>query len=157
MTPAVTVLDRAHAAYKLHEYEHDPANTHYGPEAADKMGVCPERVFKTLVVALDNGKLAVAVLPVSLNLNLKMMAKALGTKKSQMAKPEQVERSSGYVLGGVSPIGQKKSLATIVDSSAKDYSTIFISAGKRGLEIELAPDLLCLLTKGHYEPVGVSK
>jgi len=157
MTPAITVLDRAHASYELHEYDHDAANTHYGSEAADKMGISAERVFKTLVVALDNGKLAVAVLPVSLNLNLKTMAKALGAKKAQMAKPEQVERSSGYVLGGVSPIGQKKSLTTIIDSSAADYSTIFISAGRRGLEIELAPDLLCLLTKGRYESVGVSK
>ena len=157
MTPAVTVLERARASYQLHEYEHDAANTHYGPEAADKMGVSPERVFKTLVVALDNGKLAVAVLPVSCNLNLKTMAKALGAKKAQMAKPEQVERSSGYVLGGVSPIGQKKPLATIIDSSAKDYSSIFVSAGRRGLEIELAPDLLCLVTKARYEPVGVNK
>jgi Cys-tRNA(Pro)/Cys-tRNA(Cys) deacylase len=157
MTPAVTVLDRAHACYELHEYDHDPAITHYGPEAAEKLGISPERLFKTLVVTLDSGKLAVAVLPVSLNLNLKTMANVLGAKKAQMAKPEQVERSSGYVLGGVSPIGQKKSLATIVDSSAQDYSTIFISAGRRGLEIELAPELLCLLTKGCYESVGVSK
>ena len=156
MTPAVTSLEQAKLPYKLHEYDHDPANSQYGPEAAAKMAVPPERVFKTLVVELDNGKLAVAVLPVSLSLNLKAMAKSVGAK-AHMAKPEQVERSSGYVLGGVSPIGQKKALPTIVDRSATEFPTIYISAGKRGLEIELASELLCQLTNARYESVGVSK
>lgn len=157
MTPAITALDSLKADYKLHQYDHDPANRHYGLEAAEKMSVAPERIFKTLVVELDGAKLAVAVLPVGQSLDLKSLARSLGAKKAQMARPDQVERSSGYVLGGVSPIGQKRALPTIVDCSAQACSTIYVSAGKRGLEIELSADLLCQITRGNYAPVGVSR
>ncbi|EGG95070.1 ybaK/ebsC protein [gamma proteobacterium IMCC1989] len=117
-------------------------------EAAEKMGVAEARVFKTLVVELDSKELAVGVIPVSSMLSMKLMAKAVGAKKATMANKPDVERSTGYVLGGVSPLGQKKRLKTVVDASAKNYSTIYISAGRRGLEIELSPDDLMTLTSG---------
>jgi len=157
MTPAVTALDKAGLPFLIHEYDHDPGNTHYGDEAAEKMGISASRIFKTLVVELDSGKLAAAILPVNMSLNLKTAARSLQAKKAQMAKPEQVERSSGYVLGGVSPIGQKKAIQTVIDNSAREFTTIFVSGGKRGLEIELEPQHLCLITHAHYESLGVSK
>jgi Cys-tRNA(Pro)/Cys-tRNA(Cys) deacylase len=112
------------------------------------MGVAEARVFKTLVVELDNKELAVGVIPVASMLSMKLMAKTVGAKKATMADKSDVERSTGYVLGGVSPLGQKKRLKTTVDASAKNYSTIYISAGRRGLEIELSPDNLMTLTGG---------
>jgi len=157
MTPAVTALDKAGLPFWIHEYEHDPGNTHYGDEAAQKLGIERERIFKTLVIELDNGHLATAILPVNMTLNLKTAARSLQAKKAHLAKPEQVERSSGYVLGGVSPIGQKKTLRAVIDSSALACTTIFISGGKRGLELELAPQHLCQITHAHYESLGVSK
>jgi len=157
MTPAVTALDRAGLPFSIHEYAHDPDNTHYGDEAAEKLGIASGRIFKTLVIELDNGDLAAAILPVNMTLNLKVAARSLKAKKAQMAKPEQVERSSGYVLGGVSPIGQKKAIPTVIDNSAQECTTIFISGGKRGLEIELKPQHLCQITHAHYESIGVSR
>lgn len=157
MTPAVTALHKAGLPFLIHEYDHDPSNTRYGDEAAEKMGVSASRIFKTLVIELDNGNLAVTLLPVNLSLNLKAAARSLQAKKAQLAKPEQVERSSGYVLGGVSPIGQKKAIQTVIDNSAQEFTTIFVSGGKRGLEIELEPQHLCQVTHAHYESLGVSK
>ncbi|MEM1405038.1 MAG: Cys-tRNA(Pro) deacylase [Pseudomonadota bacterium] len=139
MTPGISVARKAKITHKVHEYSHDPSSESYGLEAAEKLGVPEAKVFKTLVVNLDNKELAVGVIPVSSLLSMKRIAKAAGAKKATMAAPSDVERSTGYVLGGVSPLGQKKRLKTILDLSVLDHSTIFVSAGRRGLEIELQP------------------
>ena len=157
MTPAITALDKAQRPYQLHEYTHDPATDSFGREACEKLNLDPARVFKTLVIKLESQDLAVAVLPVSQNLNLKDSARHLGAKKAQMADPLAVERSTGYVLGGVSPIGQKKLVPTLIDQSATTFDTIFVSGGRRGLEIELRADDLRELTNGRYASLGVSK
>lgn len=154
MTPGINTARQAKIFYKVHEYDHDPANKSYGSEAAEKLGLSEERVFKTLIVALNNKELAVGVVPVSVMLNMKLIAKAAGAKKSEMANQADVERSTGYILGGVSPLGQKKKLKTIIDISAKQFETIFVSAGRRGLEIELKPDDLATLTNGKYAEIG---
>jgi len=146
MTPGINLARKQKIAHTVHEYTHDPDSESYGQEAADKLGVPASRVFKTLVVSLDNKTLAVAVLPVSGMLSMKQIARAAGAKKATMAAPADVERATGYVLGGVSPLGQKKRLKTIIDVSAADYDTVYISAGRRGLEIELSPDDLKSLT-----------
>ena len=153
MTPGINIAKKAKIPYKVHEYAHDPSIESYGSEAAKKMGVPEERVFKTLVVRLGTNDLAVGVVPVSSLLNMKLMAKAIGAKKASMAETSDVERSTGYVLGGVSPLGQKKRLKTIIDSSAKKYPTIFVSAGRRGLEIELKPKDLEKLTNGMFAEI----
>lgn len=148
MTPAIELAKKRGLDYQLHEYTHDSQATSFGLEAAEKLGVDVTQVFKTLVVATDTGALAVAILPVDKTLNFKKMAKALSSnkllscKKVQMADPKQVERSTGYVLGGVSPLGQKKRLTTIIDDSAQGQPTIYVSGGRRGLEIELPPEQL---------------
>ena len=148
MTPAINIAKKHKVPHSIHEYPHDESTGSYGLEAAKKMGVAEARVFKTLVVELDNKELAVGVIPVASMLSMKLMAKTVGAKKATMADKSDVERSTGYVLGGVSPLGQKKRLKTTVDASAKNYSTIYISAGRRGLEIELSPDNLMTLTGG---------
>lgn len=148
MTPGINVAKQRKITHKVHEYAHDPSSESYGLEAAEKLGVADARVFKTLVVNLDNKTLAVGVIPVSSMLSMKLIAKAAGAKKAVMAAQADVERSTGYVLGGVSPLGQKKRLKTIIDSSAKQFSTIYVSAGRRGLEIELSPDDLTRLVNG---------
>ncbi len=144
MTPAIKLLSKASISFKVHQYLHDPDYASYGLEAAEKLDVCAERVFKTLVVSLDNDELAVAILPVTATLSMKLIAKAAGAKKAAMAEPALVQRTTGYVLGGVSPLGQKKRLRTFIDSSAQNYATIYVSAGRRGLEIELSPDDLAI-------------
>lgn len=147
MTPAVDLAKKCGLNYQLHEYTHDSQAASFGLEAAEKLGVAVTQVFKTLVVSTDANTLAVAILPVDKTLNFKKMAKAVGCKKIQMADPKQVERTTGYVLGGVSPLGQKKQLTTIIDDSAQSYATIYVSGGRRGLEIELPPEqLLATLT-----------
>jgi len=147
MTPAITALKRSSVQYQVHEYHHDPAADSWGIEAAEKLGVRQEQVFKTLVAETENHKLLVAVIPVNRKLNMKQLAKAAGCKRAAMAQPATVERSSGYVLGGVSPLGQKKNLATFIDESALQFDTIYVSAGRRGLEIELSPVDLKTLTR----------
>lgn len=150
MTPGIEAARRAGIAFDIHSYEHDPAAASYGLEAADKLAVSPGRVFKTLVVEAGRD-LAVMVIPVTGSLNMKLAARAAGAKKKAgMAAGDRVERSTGYVLGGVSPLGQRRALPTWVDSSAAGYDTIFVSAGRRGLEIELVPDDLLALTGGRY-------
>lgn len=146
MTPGINVAKQQSVVHTVHEYSHDADSESYGQEAAEKLGVRPERVFKTLVVALDNKALAVAVLPVSAMLSMKQMARAVGAKKATMALPAEVERATGYVLGGVSPLGQKKRLKTVIDASAAGYESVYVSAGRRGLEIELSPEDLQRLT-----------
>ncbi|MFV8819406.1 Cys-tRNA(Pro) deacylase [Haliea sp. E17] len=154
MTPGINAARKNRVNHKVHEYIHDPAAESYGLEAAEKMGVASERVFKTLVVNLDGKVLAVGVVPVDHKLNMKHIARALGGKKASMADPGDVERSTGYVLGGVSPLGQKKSLRTVIDESATRFPTIFVSAGRRGLEIELSPDDLCTLVDGSFASIS---
>ncbi len=151
-TPALDALSRRAIAYRLHEYEHDPGAA-YGLEAAQALGTDPARVFKTLVVAVGSG-LAVAVLPVDTELDLKRMAHALGVKKVTMAEPAVAERATGYVVGGISPIGQKRRLSTVVDESASGWPTVFVSGGHRGLELELAPTDLVALTGAALAPVA---
>ncbi len=154
MTPAIDLAKKHKIAFNIHEYVHDPANESYGLEAAEKLGVSDAQVFKTLVVSLDNTALAVAVVPVSFMLNLKSMAKACGAKKAAMADKNEVMRATGYVLGGVSPLGQKKRLKTVIDSAAQQYRTIYVSAGRRGLEIELSPNDLCRLVMGAFSSIS---
>ena len=150
MTPGINVARKAKVAHTVHEYAHDPASESYGLEAAEKLGVAEARVFKTLVVSLDGRELAVGVVPVSAMLGMKQIARAAGAKKAAMAAPMEVERATGYVLGGVSPLGQKKRLRTFIDASAEVFSTIYVSAGRRGLEIELSPQDLKTLSGGTF-------
>jgi Cys-tRNA(Pro)/Cys-tRNA(Cys) deacylase len=153
MTPAIEQLKALGISHNLHEYTHDASTAAYGLEAAEKLATQPLRVFKTLVVDAGNNTLAVAVLPVNQQLNLKRMAKAIGSKKVVMANPAAVVRSSGYVLGGVSPLGQKRQLVTVIEESALLHSTIFVSGGQRGLEIELAASDLASMTKATFGPI----
>jgi len=150
MTPGINTAKKAGVIHHVHEYSHDPGHSSYGLEAAEKMGVAPQRVFKTLVVALETKALVVAVVPVSTMLNMKQIARAAGAKKATMAAAADVERSTGYVLGGVSPLGQKKRLPTFIDDSARQFDSMFVSAGRRGLEIELSPDDLRVLTSAEF-------
>ena len=150
MTPGIIAAKKNKIAFTIHEYSHDKSSESYGNEAVEKMDVPKERVFKTLVVSLENKTLAVGIIPVSSMLNMKRIAKAAGAKKAVLANKLDVERSTGYVLGGVSPLGQKKQLQTIIDSSANNYSTIFVSAGRRGLEIELSSNDLSTITKATF-------
>lgn len=154
MTPAIYRARHAGIAFQLHEYAHDEGAPSYGLEAAEKLSITAERIFKTLVVKLDGKQLAVGIVPVTGQLNLKQIAKAAGAKKAAMAAPEEVERSSGYVLGGVSPLGQKKRLATFIDHSADAFATVYVSAGRRGLEIELAPNDLATLCQATFVPLA---
>ncbi|WP_424214215.1 Cys-tRNA(Pro) deacylase [Streptomyces sp. BI20] len=152
-TPAVKVASAAGVAHTLHSYVHDPAHPSYGTEAAEALGVLPERVFKTLVADVD-GELTVAVVPVSGSLDLKGLASAVGGKRGAMADPAAAERATGYVLGGISPLGQRKRLRTVVDATAADHPTICVSAGRRGLEIELAAADLVTLTGATLAPIA---
>lgn len=142
-TPATLLLVRAGVAHVVHSYEAGPGA--YGPAAAQALGVQPERMLKTLVVELD-GRLGCGVVPVSGSLDLKLLAAALGGKHAAMAEPAVAERSSGYVLGGISPLGQRKPLPTAVDTSVEAFDTVLVSAGRRGLSVELAPTDLVRLT-----------
>ena len=147
MTPGIESARKAGIQHAIHQYDHDANSESYGLEAAEKMGADPDRVFKTLVVETDGGQLVVGIVPVSTSLNLKKIAKAAGAKKAAMADKQKVQRTTGYVLGGVSPLGQKKALTTVLDDSASGFDTIYVSAGRRGLEIELAPSDLANLTR----------
>jgi Cys-tRNA(Pro)/Cys-tRNA(Cys) deacylase len=152
-TPATLLLQQAGVPHTLHKYVHDPAATDFGLEAARELGLPPERIFKTLMVMAD-ANLAVAVVPVSGNLNLKFFAAALGAKKSVLADPLAAQRRTGYVLGGISPLGQRQSSPTVLDSSAVDYPTILVSGGRRGLDIELAAQDLIRLTGARLAVIG---
>jgi Cys-tRNA(Pro)/Cys-tRNA(Cys) deacylase len=146
---------RAGVAHTVHEVGHDPTVTAYGKEAAGALGVEPGRVFKTLVASVD-GKLVVAVVPVTGELSLKALAAAVGAKTAEMAEAATAERATGYVVGGISPIGQKRHLPTLVDVSAARWGTIFVSGGRRGLELELVPSDLVRLTNGRLASIGKS-
>lgn len=153
MTPAIDMAKKHKIDFKVHEYQHDANSDSYGLEAAQKLALPAEQVFKTLVVSLDNQKLAVAVVPVSSMLSMKLMAKAAGAKKAHMAEAIVVERSSGYVLGGVSPLGQKRRLSTVIDASAQQFEQIYVSAGKRGLDISLKPEDLQRLLNATFADI----
>ncbi|MGW5732010.1 MULTISPECIES: Cys-tRNA(Pro) deacylase [Streptomyces] len=152
-TPATVALTAAGADFTVHAYEHDSAHPSYGEEAAQAMGVSPDRVFKTLVAEVD-GELTVAVVPVAGTLNLKALATAVSGKRAVMADPAAAERTTGYVRGGISPLGQRKKLRTVLDDSASSHATICVSAGRRGLEVELAPGDLARLTAAVLAPIG---
>lgn len=154
-TPATVAASRAGVEFTTHAYEHDPSAPSYGEEAAEALGVPPERVFKTLVADVD-GALTVAVVPVSASLDLKALASAAGGKRATMAEPAAAERTTGYVLGGISPLGQRRALPTVVDASVSSHETVCVSAGRRGLEIELAPGDLVALTCGTTAPIARS-
>jgi len=143
-TPATTRLEKAGVPFRVHAYTHD-AGAAYGPEAAEALGIEPARVFKTLVAEVD-GALTVAIVPVTAKLDLKALAAAVGGKRAKMAEVAAAERATGYVAGGISPLGQRKRLPTVLDASAEAFETVFCSAGRRGLEIELAPADLARLT-----------
>ncbi|WP_372697810.1 Cys-tRNA(Pro) deacylase [Arthrobacter sp. JSM 101049] len=156
-TPATLALDAAGTPYRAHGYAHDPATASYGVEAAAALGLESGRVFKTLVV--DTGRpgadaLAVAVVPVSGSLDLKAAAAALGVKKVQLADPAAAQRRTGYVLGGISPLGQRRPCPTLIDASAADWPTVYVSGGRRGLEIEVPPEDLVRLTGAMLAPLA---
>ncbi len=152
-TPAVTALERAGVAHTLHPYTHDPRATSYGLEAAEVLGVDPVRVFKKLLADVD-GALVVGIVPVSSRLDLKALARAVGGRKAAMADPAAAERATGYVVGGISPLGQRRAHRTVLDASALDHETVLVSAGRRGLDVELPPGALVELTAAVVAPVA---
>lgn len=152
-TPATTVLRRANVTYTVHEYGHDSGRTDYGDEAVEAMEADAARVFKTLVAEVD-GALTVACVPMSAKLDLKALAAASGGKKARMAESAAAERATGYVTGGIAPLGHRKRLPLVLDTTAHDHATIFCSAGRRGLEIELAPSDLVAATGATTAPIA---
>lgn len=152
-TPALVQLAREQITHQVHPYDHDPSVASYGLEAATALGVDPARVFKTLVADVDSD-LVVAVVPVSGQLDLKALATAVSGKRATMADPKLAERTTGYVVGGISPLGQRKRLRTVVDTSALDYDNVLISAGRRGLDVELSPHDLIRLTQATTAAIG---
>lgn len=152
-TPATAALRRAKVPHTVHAYEHHPDTTAYGEEAVAATGQPAERVFKTLVASVDGG-LVVAVVPVATSLDPKALARAAGGKKAMLGDPKDAERATGYVVGGISPLGQKRRLPTFVDESALGFPTVYVSAGRRGLQLELAPADLLRLTGGQAAPIA---
>jgi Cys-tRNA(Pro)/Cys-tRNA(Cys) deacylase len=152
-TPATVLLSRQKVAHTLHEYPHDPRSASYGTEAASALDIDPARCFKTLVAEVD-GALTVAVVPVGGSLDLKALAGAVRGKRAAMADPSLAERTTGYVRGGISPLGQRKRLPTVLDASAVELGSMFVSAGRRGLEVELAPADLIRLTGATVAPIA---
>ncbi len=151
-TPATALLAKQDVMHVLHTYAHEGGQA-YGPEAAQRLGLDPARVFKTLVVEVD-GVLTVGIVPVTASLDLKALAAAVGGKRARMAEVAAAERATGYVAGGISPLGQRKRLPTVLDRSAQGWDTIFCSAGRRGLEVELTPATLTELTNAHIAPIA---
>ena len=152
-TPATVALAAAGVPFTPHAYDHDPANTNFGLEAATALGLDPEQVFKTLLADVD-GTLVVAIVPVTGKLNLKALAAAVGGKKAAMADAAVAERKTGYIVGGISPIGQKNPHTTVLDETAELFDTIFVSGGRRGFDIELAPHDLLAITSGTLAAIG---
>lgn len=152
-TPATVALGAAGIAYEVRAYEHDPRAASYGLEAAEALGVDPARVFKTLLASLD-GRLVVGIVPVSGQLDLKALARALGGSKAVMAEVAAAERATGYVAGGISPIGQKRAHPTVLDASALEHGTILVSGGRRGFDLELAPHDLVAVTGAVTATIG---
>jgi Cys-tRNA(Pro)/Cys-tRNA(Cys) deacylase len=160
-TPATAALIRAGIAFEVHTYDHDPSASSFGLEAAEVLGLDPARVYKTLLAAVDGstgsagtGRLVVGIVPVSGQLDLKALAAAVGAKKAVMADPADAERVTGYVVGGISPIGQKKRLPTVLDASARGHETLFVSGGRRGMDLELSPADLVAITGATVAAIG---
>ena len=154
-TPATAAVAKAKVEHRIHEYRHDPAAPSYGLEAAEQLGVDPGRVFKTLVAEVD-GRLAVAVVPVAARLDLKALAAAAGGRRAVMAEAADAERATGYVVGGISPLGHRKRLPVFLDESMQSRPTVLVSAGRRGLELELAPADLARLAGATFAPVATA-
>ncbi|HSN05827.1 MAG TPA: Cys-tRNA(Pro) deacylase [Candidatus Angelobacter sp.] len=152
-TPATVALARAGVAFTVHAYEHDPAAPSYGLEAAEVLGLPPEQVFKTLLADVD-GALVVAIVPVAGKLDLKALAAAVGGKRAAMADPAAAERATGYVLGGISPLGQRRTLRTVLDESALAFDTVYVSGGRRGLDLGLSPADLVTQTRATTAAVA---
>lgn len=156
MTPAVNAAKRANIDYQIHSYEAGAANagTAWGNEAAVKLGLDPERVFKTLITQVDQATLVVGIVPVTCELKLKAIAANANGKRAEMAARTLAERATGYVLGGISPLGQRQSLLTLIDDSAKSFDTIFVSGGRRGLELELSGEDLLAVSRGRWAQIA---
>ncbi|THB73500.1 MAG: Cys-tRNA(Pro) deacylase [Desulfobulbaceae bacterium] len=153
MTPAIALLKKLRINHEILKYNHDPTHQSYGMEAVEKLKLEPQSVFKTLMVALGSGELCVAILPVEKMLDLKKFAQIVGEKKAEMADKQVVQKTTGYVLGGVSPLGQKKRVRTVIDNSAAQIEKIYVSGGRRGLEIGLHPDDLVHLTEAQFSDI----
>lgn len=154
-TPATVALTAAGIAFTLHEYDHDPRAASYGLEAAAALGLDPAQVFKTLMATVD-GRLAVGIVPVAGQLDLKALARALGASKASMADVTAAERATGYVAGGISPVGQKRAHPTVLDRSALGFATVYVSGGRRGLDLGIAPDDLVRVTGATVAPISRS-
>lgn len=152
-TPATKLLTSAGVKFVEHEYEHDPKAASFGLEAAEKLGVDPSQVFKTLIASVDES-FVVAIVPVSKQVSLKSLSRALGAKRASMADPVQAARLTGYVVGGISPLGQKRLLATVIDDSASGFETILVSGGRRGFDIELSPNDLANLLSAIFADIA---
>jgi Cys-tRNA(Pro)/Cys-tRNA(Cys) deacylase len=155
VTPAIKLLERTGTEHRVVTYDHDPRSESYGTEAAEALGLDPSRVFKTLLATVDGAETVVAVVPVARRLDLKALARAAGAKKAAMADPGDAERLTGYVVGGISPLGQRKRLRTFVDATASDLDQLHVSGGRRGVEIALAPDALSTLLAASFHPLAV--
>lgn len=153
-TPATVALVAAGIEHTCHPYRHDPRASSYGLEAAEVLGLDPQQVYKTLLSRLGDGELVVAVVPVSGQLDLKALARAVGATRATMADPADAQRVTGYQIGGISPIGQKRRLRTVIDTSALDHATVFVSGGRRGLDVELRPEDLIALTSAMTAAIG---
>lgn len=154
MTLALTAAKKAKISFTIHEYKHDPTNRNFGMEAVEKLGLSAQEVFKTLLAKLDGSELVVAVIPVAATLDLKALAQAFGAKKAEMADVKEAEKATGYIAGGISPLGQRKRLPMVIDSSAQSLETMYVSGGKHGLDIGLSPHDLARLTQAEFAEVG---
>jgi Cys-tRNA(Pro)/Cys-tRNA(Cys) deacylase len=154
-TPATVALDRAGVGYAVHPYAHDARAGSYGEEAAALLGIDPRRMFKTLITSVD-GRLVCAVVPVASRLDLKALASAAGGRRAELADPAKAQRATGYVVGGISPLGHKNPMPVLVDASVTGFDTVYVSAGKRGLQVELAPAELLRLSAASTAPIATA-
>jgi len=153
MTPAVQLLAERKISFRLCEYDHDPANSNFGLEAANELGLDPDQVFKTLIVVAGGDEMC-AIVPVSGQLSLKAFANAVGVKRVVMCAPERAQRATGYLVGGISPIAQRRSLVTVIDETAQLYDEVFVSGGRRGLDVAVGPDDLMVVTGGMFADIA---